>query len=968
MITLMNPVKKVLISILSFKFHLLLLILAILIPILSYKSINLTLPFKPVVINSYSPNNYQYGLTQIISLGRLTDPKNAYITLRLSFYAKDLDGYQNLFQTAPFNEGLRLEFSGSTAALVLADSLSPGGIKGLNINTDIKTNQWYELYISAKNGDSITASLNGKQIIDYKSTGIELKGSDVLIGQGFDQSRKFHGLIKDITFEDGKYKKLITANDDTHLLRNLLTLLCAFCILCILFNKLQKYKLIENILPPVNYLYDVNDVKFTFNLFILLSLLSFYISNTLLASEFALVKWGLLIFIFLCYPLSVFTFTKKIKKHFFNKLIFLLFFTLYNYHLILNNFSFDIFLFNFICFFVLFFFFTILIFYINNISIYNSILYSLIYNLILIQSFSLVSKLSNWTLLIDNLKKFPYLSSVYFLLTLSFTVFSLFYNTDKRKYTYLNIHLIYLFRIIFNLFPLLLFFIISFRYDSLFDSTISGSPIYHFEYFVGVIRSIQNGGWLLWDTPSQYGFLNLAIASTISPNKPYDSFYIFQGILLFITSSIVYILLSYRFATSFLIKIFIFFIIFFSIFFSDVEFIGPYPFPSSSVVRFFGVYLLVVVFSVFPKFNNTQRYVVSAILPLTFFWSAESALYTTSILIFVLTSLCLHIVKFILSFSIFWKYFGTLFSSFIFSLILIIVYYKFRLGYYPDLTSFYEYAVGYASGFGYVSLNVWGVGNILFIIFIGLIYQLTTEHFSSTPKNTLNIATLSACAGCIFGISTYYIGRPVSQNITAILPLLVITLFIANSVLRGNPLTLGSFMIKTISIPIFFIVLVPFWSPSWFYRTTSFNFFSSSIESSIPFGDIDIDKHLEFINSKGVKNIIFYGDGDDVTAPNPYLKQIETFKFGLWLPTPLQLLETPIKGERRQIYLVRYTCNHDFDSGAIIVKANNKVLQDRFKSLSNEIESLFKVVEVYNIDNYSTIIYKKMLPINCSSL
>ena len=178
----------------------------ILISILTYGNWRILSPSSnPNVTNSYTSTDYQYSLTPPISFGELSDPTNSYISLRLDFYVEHQGDHQNIFQTAPGNEGLRLEITDNNATFVIADRSSPNGIKIFTLSTDINRNQWYELHIWCKNGEYFSATFNGKHIIDYKSTGIELNGSEVLIGQGFDQSRKFQGLIKNIFFEIGKY-------------------------------------------------------------------------------------------------------------------------------------------------------------------------------------------------------------------------------------------------------------------------------------------------------------------------------------------------------------------------------------------------------------------------------------------------------------------------------------------------------------------------------------------------------------------------------------------------------------------------------------------------------------------------------------------------------------------------------------------------------------------------------------------
>ncbi|MBT8635767.1 hypothetical protein G6644_00670 [Polynucleobacter paneuropaeus] len=933
--------------------------IAILGSLLAYNNRGAT-PSNPVISNAFSPGNYQFGETPPISLGKLSDPTNSYINLHLNFYASNLDGYQNIFQTAPGNEGLRLEISGSTAALVLADKLSAGGVKGLTISTGIDAKRWYALQVVAKNGSSISATLNGIKVIDYKSPGIELKGSDVLIGQGYDQSRQFHGLIKNITFEDGAYANSNAwgRSYSTHLL----VFLCTLCILNIFLKRIDQFR--NNIYPSI----EAFNIKSSINILALLTASIYFYGAFFSGASFGIVKWIFLIVIAFCYPLYELDYMGKISKHPFNKFIFVFGFVLYNIFLIKNNLVF----FKSSTFFLLINFlilYSALLISIlrKKLGFATTVLYSLIFNLVLIQTFNLVSQLSNWTLLTNNYENFPIYSTLLTFLSISLIACLLFMDAFKSSAFNLKAQTINAINLALGILSTLAFLFISFRHDSLFNSTVSGSPIYHWEYYAGVIRSIQHGGWLLWDTPSQYGFLNLAIASIFSPGNPYESFYLFQGSLLFITSSSLFLAISHRFALSPLHRTFLFSLIFFSLFFADIEFIGPYPFPSSSVVRFFGAYLIITIFCIYPKFGDKQRYLVSLIFPLTFFWSAESAVYSTSIVICVLTTLFIYLKKSGQPLKFFIKYLSSLVATYALALIIIILFYKIRLGHLPDFTGFFEYASGYASGFGYVPLKAMGPGNILLLIFIGVISLITTKSNFSNSNSNPYIALISACAGCMWGISTYYFGRPVAQNITAILPLLVIVLFITSSASRGRQLSIASIAIRTIAIPIFFISLLPLWSPDWLSKTKDFKFFTKNIETSIPLGQAEIEKHLSFLKSKGEKNIIFYGDGDEVTAPNPYQGQRDFFIFSAWLPTPLQLLEAPIQQDKRKIYLTRYICNHDFISGAIIRRGNAAPLNDRFDSLSNDIESLFKAVEIFNTENYTTVLYRKILPVKCTA-
>ena len=103
----------------------------------------------------------------------------------------------------------------------------------------------------------------------------------------------------------------------------------------------------------------------------------------------------------------------------------------------------------------------------------------------------------------------------------------------------------------------------------------------------------SNGYRLLFDQPSQYGFLNILLPSLLNFKNPLNSFHLFQsGMMIFTVIISFFIILKSN------IKINkIFFFIFFSILFflSDPALIGPNPYPSSSILRFFPVYLLIII-------------------------------------------------------------------------------------------------------------------------------------------------------------------------------------------------------------------------------------------------------------------------------------------------------------------------------------------------------------------------------------
>ena len=156
-------------------------------------------------LQTVSPSSYIFGNTSPIDIGGNDNVASAFIELKLHFrVVKDSSGYPNLFQTGPVNSGIRMEFLNNTVNLLIPDKSLPGGLKGILISANINLGEWYTLDIDALNGSHVDIYLNGKKIAKYKSSGINFSIAKIIIGQGFDSTRKFEGDIKDISVIFGK--------------------------------------------------------------------------------------------------------------------------------------------------------------------------------------------------------------------------------------------------------------------------------------------------------------------------------------------------------------------------------------------------------------------------------------------------------------------------------------------------------------------------------------------------------------------------------------------------------------------------------------------------------------------------------------------------------------------------------------------------------------------------------------------
>jgi hypothetical protein len=499
----------------------------------------------------------------------------------------------------------------------------------------------------------------------------------------------------------------------------------------------------------------------------------------------------------------------------------------------------------------------------------------------------------------------------------------------------------------------------SFRHDSLF---IPGSE-YHWEYYVGVVRGIQNGGWLLWDTPSQYGFLNILLASFVPSASAWQSFYIFQGTLLFLVSAGIYLIARRHISKSLFQRFALFLTVFMALFFADPEFIGPHPFPSSSVVRFFCVYVLVLVVWCVPKFGMRQAAALALAWSLAAIWSAESAVYGTAIFLFILVALLYTRTSEDGHFALAAKYVAMAISCFVLVLLTVIGFYLVQLGEAPNFFGFFEHAIGYAGGFGYVPFSLVGNGNLLLLVFMGIVILIIgAMQRKDTILDNLS-APLAAMAGCIWGVATYYIGRPVPQNITAILPIIAMVVYLSLDLSRRSSLGLYSLPIKAVAIPLFFLLLIPLSNVKWYQNLVEVQSFASDITTKLPKAGEGLEQLLARANPSADIPIVYYGDD---AAPPVFTGRYAKLNESNWLPVPLQLLETPVSAARRGIYLQRYIC-HNQPTAGILINRSGDAIEERLQRFLDELSHYYGHIEVISDMEYKLYRFSEIDLKHCPS-
>ncbi len=371
-------------------------------------------------------------------------------------------------------------------------------------------------------------------------------------------------------------------------------------------------------------------------------------------------------------------------------------------------------------------------------------------------------------------------------------VFSNVFYISHEKLLKINLKKSFFLEIIWKLIWIFFcFFMIisSFRKD--FLDWASGS-LFHWFYFVGPVAEYQAGGGL--ETLNQYSQGALLLASKFS-ESPWYAFYSFQ-VFLYLFTIISFLLISLNRNKS--TKI-LFACLGFLVLFSDPSSVGPQAFPSSGLLRFFPLIVWSIYFSIESIeltnkifFKKIQIFLKNIILSMgllvSFLWSGEmlicSCIAISVVLIHNYGSKFLNLSGLLFSKLIIFKNKKFLVQIFIILLISILIFYLFKQNTTIENSIFNQlisYPFSYINkNYGWYKPGAW--------ITIAPLYTLLglCSIVIFTNKSLVKKVAFISCVGLVFGYVSY---RPVSNNITAMLPtsLILITSFFSQKIIFKTP-------------------------------------------------------------------------------------------------------------------------------------------------------------------------------------
>jgi small basic protein len=340
--------------------------------------------------------------------------------------------------------------------------------------------------------------------------------------------------------------------------------------------------------------------------------------------------------------------------------------------------------------------------------------------------------------------------------------------------------------------------------------------MYHWEFYIGPAELVRQGGWLLWDVPSQYGFLSeLAIAWIPTPS-PWEGLFILNSAAGFLLAMTVFLLLRSlgRGLLNLLMSVSVALVACFLRPGLGSAFSGPDGYPGTGGFRFIWcVVLLLLLLAVLrasaPRARLTILTAGNLVWIVSVLWSAESAIYSTFVWLpgyfLAVVAECwgqpdkrrryLTIARLAALPAVFLAA----------ALAIVFVVYQVGLGHGPDLQAFYEYGLTYQAGFGSYPLDPGGPGWVLFVAYVA---TLVTLAWKVRKQPAVASVVLVAAAALIYATSSYFVGRSHPNNVWNLAPevciALAVTLTLAGRDWRTDPIPI---LLRLASAPILIMLL-----------------------------------------------------------------------------------------------------------------------------------------------------------------
>jgi hypothetical protein len=466
---------------------------------------------------------------------------------------------------------------------------------------------------------------------------------------------------------------------------------------------------------------------------------------------------------------------------------------------------------------------------------------------------------------------------------------------------------------------LLILAALSFRTDSLL--AYMKASMHHWGAIVGPAELVRQGGWLLWDVPSQYGFLStLALAGAPFPTV-HQSLYVVSSTLQFLAAGLLFVVLRSlgRGVVNLCFALLLAGSAVFLVPGAMDTLLGPYCWPAVGAFRFIWVYVLLGVILCSQRRDEAAGPPPAVLRAgciawlLGVLWSFESAIYSS----------CVWLPAYLWlligpgepsqpGWGGFWervrtrKYWLALpFVLLAATLGMVSLYYRVQLGHLPDWWAFAEHAVSFRAGFFALPIQRDGAVWVLVLSLCGL---ATTAVLALTRKSgSRSVPLLVGAGAALWATSSYFVGRSHEINVCNLAP--IFTTVIAVTLLCGRRcLPEGSMaLVKASFVPVLSVLLTVSYG-----QPRSVTHFAANFECNPGYADRlipPLDPSLQRLyESTGVRptDPTVHCGRDFGPAP-PGVSPDSGMLPRAWLPIMPFTVYTPLTSARSKVYLERFT-------------------------------------------------------------
>lgn len=515
------------------------------------------------------------------------------------------------------------------------------------------------------------------------------------------------------------------------------------------------------------------------------------------------------------------------------------------------------------------------------------------------------------------------------------------------------------FRSALNIPALLILGIASARSDQLFHQ----SSYTHWGFYVGPAEMVRQGGWLLWDVPAQYGFLSTLTITFLPFESVWQSMYIANSLLLFLSAVFVFFVLR-SLGGGFMNFCFSLAVTLAAVFLMAggwaPELLGPQIFPSTAAFRFFWCYaLLGVLLWEFRRGSEDPpgRILLAGCVVwlMGTLWSAESAVYCAAVwlpsyaLLVSRKAANVHAEQGSLKSSLRTAASWLVVPPFLLlsAVGMITAYYAANLGHFPDWGAFFEYSVSFGyRNFGTIPIDP--SGPVLALVLVFCAFSTIAVYFLRGGLTQRALALIAGTWGALWAMSSYFVPLSDAVRVSALSPILCVAIGLTLYLLaRYQRTDRWAMLVRASFVPILTVLLTAtfgnaaslanyitspherylerYFEREWSKRRPMFLpveahvtevqrdvSYDRQINSQLPVMDeslrdllveaqVGMDDPIVYVGHRTFGVIL---PARPVTADSGihYLSPPQT-----WLPTMPFMLFAPLPDERKELYMSRFT-------------------------------------------------------------